>query len=210
VVRLPFIAVVFDCDGVLVDSAASVESAWRELCRELDLPADEILPTIHGIRAADTLRRWVRPDRVAAAVTRLEELELEAVPGTPAVPGALALAAFFDSQPWAVATSGSRMLASARLAAAGFPMPAVLISADDVRRGKPDPDPYLAAAAALGVEPVDIVVFEDSPTGAASAHAAGARVVAVATTFPAGSFAAEATVADLRHVAVDGTDLVIS
>jgi sugar-phosphatase len=210
VVRLAFEAIVFDCDGVLVDSAAAVDSAWRRLCAEVGLPADEILPTIHGVRAVDTLSRWVTPHRVEAAVARLERIELEAVPGTPAVPGAVALVESLDGRPWAVATSGSRLLASARMAAAGFPDPSVLIGAEDVHRGKPEPDPYLAAASGLGVDPAGVVVFEDSPSGAASGRAAGARVVAVATTHPLGSFAADATVSDLREVTVDDWELVIS
>jgi sugar-phosphatase len=210
VVRLTFRAVVFDCDGVLVDSSDAVDAAWRQLCAELGLPLDEILPTIHGVRASDTLARWVSAGELAGAVARLEDLEVEIAGGTPPVAGARDLVAALHGQAWGVATSGSRRLASARLTAAGFPLPEVLIGGDDVRRGKPHPDPYLAAVAGLAVDPAQVVVFEDSPTGAAAARAAGVQLVAVATTYPAGTFDADVTVSDLREVAVEPGALVFS
>jgi sugar-phosphatase len=210
VVRLRFEAVVFDCDGVLVDSSEAVHAGWRQLCAELGLPADEVLRTIHGVRAADTLARWVGSEQLAGAVSRLEDIEVATAEDTRPVAGALELVAALHGQAWGVATSGSRRLASARLTAAGFVLPGVLIGADDVPRGKPHPDPYLAAAAKLGVDPSGIVVFEDSPSGAAAAQAAGARVVAVATTHPVGAFAADATVADLCPVTVETGALVLS
>ena len=208
-VRLAFSAIVFDCDGVLVDSTPAVHAAWRRLCEELGLPAEEVLPTIHGVRATDTLARWVPPGELDEAVARLERIELTAAADTQPVPGALALVEALVGQPWGVATSGSHRLASARLVSAGFPLPAVLIGADDVPRGKPYPDPYLAAASGLGVEPAAVVVFEDSPSGAEAARAAGTQVVAVATTHPPGSFAADAMVPDLRAVTVEAGVVVI-
>ena len=208
--RLPFAAIVFDCDGVLVDSFIAVERAWAQLARELGLPSDELLATIHGVRAEDTLRRWVVPDRLEAALSRLEVLELEAARTAQPIAGARELVAALDGVRWGVATSGSRVLATARLHACGFPEPAVLVAADDVERGKPHPDPYLAAAAGLGVPAEQVVVFEDSPTGAEAARVAGSTVVAVATTFPPGTFPARATVPDLRAVSVEPGVLVVS
>jgi sugar-phosphatase len=208
--RLPFAAVVFDCDGVLVDSFVAVERAWGQLARELDLPGDELLATIHGVRAEDTLRQWVTADRLAAALSRLETLELEEARAAQPIAGARELVAALDGVRWGVATSGSRVLALARLRACGFPEPAVLISADDVERGKPHPDPYLAAAAGLGVPADQVVVFEDSSTGAEAAREAGSTVVAVATSFPPGTFPARATVPDLHAVAVEPGVLVVS
>jgi sugar-phosphatase len=209
-VRLPFAAVVFDCDGVLVDSFDAVERAWRQLATDLELPAVELLAVIHGVRAVDTLSRWVPADDLDAVLARLEELELALAGDSRPVAGALELVAALWGARWGVATSGSRRLASARLTACRFPDPAVLISADDVARGKPHPDPYLAAAAGLGVPAGDVVVLEDSESGAESAHAAGAAVIAVATTFAPGTFPAEATVADLRAVSVEPGALVVS
>jgi sugar-phosphatase len=209
VVRLPFEGVVFDCDGVLVDSAAAVDLAWRRLCAELELPVEEVLPTIHGVRAVDTLSRWIPAERLATAVARLEDLEVATAQTVPPVLGALELVHLLDGGRWGVATSGSRRLATARLEAAGIGVPSVLVTADDVARGKPHPDPYVEAARRLGVPPPAVVVFEDSPSGATSARAAGARVVAVATTHPVGAFVAEATIADLRGVRVAPGALVL-
>ncbi len=210
ILRLPFEAVVFDCDGVLVDSAAAVDRAWRQLADEFDLPLAAMLPEIHGVRAVDTLARWMPPDRVDGAARRLEDIEVALVTATTAVPGSQALVRALDGRPWAVATSGSRRLATARLAAAGFPDPPVLVTADDVERGKPHPDPYLAAAAGLGLSAAATVVFEDAPSGAAAAEAAGATVIAVATSYPPGAFPALATVTDLRQVTVEAGVLVLA
>jgi sugar-phosphatase len=211
-VRLPFAAVVFDCDGVLVDSFAAVEQAWGDLARELGLPVEEVLATVHGVRAEDTLRRFVAPEDLDAARSRLEAMELEAARSAQPIAGARELVAALeglDGARWGVATSGSRVLAEARLRACGFPAPAVLVAAEDVERGKPHPDPYLTAAAGLGAPPDQVVVLEDSPTGAEAARAAGATVIAVATSFAAGTFPARVTVPDLRSITVDGGALVV-
>ena len=208
--RLPFAAVVFDCDGVLVDSFVAVERAWDQLARELGLPSEELLATIHGVRAEDTLRHWVAPDRLDAALSRLEVLELEAA-GRPSPspargswwPRSTELGGAWPRQ-------GPACWPRPACRACGFPEPAVLVAADDVERGKPHPDPYLAAAAGLGVPAEQVVVFEDSPTGAEAARVAGSTVVAVATSFPPGTFPARATVPDLRAVAVEPGVLVVS
>ncbi|MGD2051884.1 MAG: HAD-IA family hydrolase [Acidimicrobiia bacterium] len=197
-------AVVFDSDGVLVDSVVAVEAAWLQLCDEFGLDTPEVMAAIHGVRAEDTLAARLEPERAAAAVARLADLEQERVPGVRAVPGAAALVASLPAGRWGIVTSGSRRLATARFAVAGIADPPVLVTADDVTRGKPFPDPYLAAAAALGVDGSALVVFEDAPSGAAAARACGAAVVAVATTHPKGSFEAVATVEDLRGVSVGG------
>jgi sugar-phosphatase len=203
-VKLTCDAVVFDSDGVLVDSVAAVEAAWLQLCDEFGLDTPEVMAAIHGVRAEDTLSARLAPDRAAAAVARLSVLEQERVPGVRAVPGAAALVASLPPGRWGVVTSGSRRLVTSRFAVAGIADPPVLVTADDVRRGKPHPDPYLAAAEALGVAGSALVVFEDAPSGAAAAHACGAVVVAVATTHPRGSFEAAGTVDDLRGVSVTG------
>jgi len=197
-------AVVFDSDGVLVDSVAAVEDAWRQLCDEFGLDAVEVMAALHGVRAEDTLRPRLAPPEAAAAVARLADLEQERVPGVRAVPGAAELVASLPDGRWGVVTSGSRRLVTARFAAAGIVDPPVLVTADDVSRGKPYPDPYQAAADALGVAGRALVVFEDAPSGAAAARSIGATVVAVATTHPPGSFEAVATVDDLRAVSITG------
>jgi len=203
-VKLSCDAVVFDSDGVLVDSVAAVEEAWRQLCAEFALDTAEVMAVMHGVRAEDTLGPRLAPEQAAAAVARLADLEQARAPGVRAVPGAAELIAALPDGRWGVVTSGSRRLATARLAAAGIADPPVLVTADDVARGKPHPDPYLAAAEALGVAGSAMVVFEDSPSGAAAARSIGAVVVAVATTHPPGSFEAAATVDDLRAVSITG------
>jgi len=210
-VKLSCDAVVFDSDGVLVDSIGVVEQAWEQLCAEFELDTDEVMSVMHGVRAEDTLQPRLSPSRAEAAVARLADLEQERAGGVAAVPGAAALVASIPDGRWGVVTSGSRRLAITRLAAAGIARPRVLITADDVARGKPYPDPYLAAAAALGIDAGSLVVFEDAPSGAAAASAAGAVVVALTTTHPLGSFDAVATVDDLRAVTIeDGDRLTVS
>ena len=161
--RLSCDAIVFDCDGVLVYSRPAVEAAWRQLCLEFSLDAAAVLPTIHGVRSVDTLAAWLPKSTARMAERRLEDLEVATAGDVEAVSGAAALTALLPFDRWGVATSGARRLAIARLEAAGIVVPAVLVGGGDVPRGKPFPDPYLRAAAALGVDPARTVVFEDTP-----------------------------------------------
>lgn len=172
-------AVLFDSDGVLIDSHGVVETAWRQLCAEFELDADRLVGEQAGLRAEDTLGRFLDGERASRAVARLEELELELAGQVEAMPGALGLIGEMGSFPFAIVTSGSRRLATARWRTAGIAIPRVTVTADDVVRGKPDPAPYLAAAHLLDVDPGTCVVFEDSPSGGASAFALGGEVVAV-------------------------------
>lgn len=172
-------AVLFDSDGVLVDSHRVVEMAWRRLAAEFDLDVDRLLSEHAGVRPADTLRPHLTGERAAHAVARLEELELDLVGGVEAMPGAQRLTARLSSFPCAFVTSGTRRLATARWKEAGIEIPHVTVTAEDTARGKPDPAPYLTAAHLLGIEPGRCVVFEDSPSGGAAARAFGGTVVAV-------------------------------
>lgn len=176
--HFPFDAVLFDCDGVLVDSDDAVVAAWSRWAREEGLSVDEVLAVVHGRRSADTVAFFLPdPERQAAALTRIDRYEVEAASEVTTIAGAGELLAAFPAGAWAVVTSGRRELALARLAATGLPVPSVLVTADDVRRGKPDPEGYLAAAARLGVQPAVAIVLEDSPDGIQAARAA--RVGAV-------------------------------
>lgn len=176
---LEFAACLFDSDGVLVDSHALVEAAWRQLAEERGLDADLLVASCVGVRSADLLRHHVPAHELVEVVERFEEIEVGMAARATALPGARRLLESLDTQHWAVVTSGSRRLAEVRWKAAGLPAPASSVTADDVARGKPDPEPYLRAADLLGVDPRSCVVFEDSPSGAVSAHLAGAAVVAV-------------------------------
>jgi mannitol-1-/sugar-/sorbitol-6-phosphatase len=191
----------FDIDGTLVDSSAVVERAWRQVAREFGTDGDAIVAGCHGRRSADTIEEFFPPPVRAAAQERIDTLEL-ADRDVTACRGAAGLLATLDGRPWAAVTSGPRRLMTARLAAAGLPVPEVLITAEDVRHGKPAPDGYLQAARALGVSPADCVVVEDSPAGVGAGKAAGALVAAVTTTHSAAALqAADLVVAGLPEVA---------
>lgn len=179
-----FAAVLLDMDGTLVSSTAAVERSWTRWCAEHDVAVPDFA-TVHGI-PADTIVGHLlagRPaEEVAAARRRIDEIEL-AEPGPVAVlPGARdVLGALAAAGRCAIVTSAGRELVAMRLAGAGLPVPP-LVTADDVVRGKPDPEPYLAGAALLGVDPAACLAVEDAPAGLASAQAAGATTLAVRTT----------------------------
>lgn len=178
---LPAAAVLFDCDGVLVDSDASVYSAWRRWAVAQGLDPDEVSDVVHGRRAADTVAALLPPERRAEAELMINTYEVDDAAAVTAIAGAVELVATVPS--WAVVTSGRRELALARLRAAGLPVPGVLVTADDVQHGKPHPEGYLAAAAGLGIDPADTIVIEDAAAGIAAARAAGvAAVVGVGRT----------------------------
>jgi mannitol-1-/sugar-/sorbitol-6-phosphatase len=166
-------------DGTLVDSSAAVRRIWHEFAARFGLDGDHIATSSHGVRMIETIRRHA-PHADATAVEReLAAIELVDLAGTVALPGATELLAALHDSPVALVTSASRPLAVARMAAAGLPLPAVVVSAEDVPVGKPDPAPYLLAAERLGVDPADCVVFEDADAGIRSGLAAGARVVVI-------------------------------
>ena len=193
-------AVVFDNDGVLVDSLASVDRAWRRWSIEHGLDPEAVMPTVHGRPSRDTVAALFAPDLVEGAVRRIDELEIDDAADVTALPGAAALLASLPVGRWAIVTSATEDLFAARLAAAGLPRPPVVVTADQVTRGKPDPEGYLAAVRRLGVPLGRAAVLEDSATGIAAAVAAGVgTVIRVGTGEPGPGEAA--VVADLRSVA---------
>lgn len=177
-------AVVFDLDGVLVDSAACIERHWRRWAAEHDLDGDATLPFTHGRPTVDTIRLVAPHLPAEAEAARLNALEASDADGVVEVEGAAQLVRSLPPRAWAIATSGTSDTAATRLRHAGVPFPWVLVTADDVTRGKPNPEAYLLAAARLNVPPERCVVVEDAPAGIAAARAAGMRVVAVTTTHP--------------------------
>jgi sugar-phosphatase len=178
-------AILFDLDGVLLDSGAAVERAWERWAEQHGLDVAAVLAEAHGRRTRDTIRAVAPWLDVEAETQALEEAESADTDGVVALPGAVSLLESLPAGSWAVATSGTRMLATTRLVHAGIPLPDVLVTADDVEHGKPAADPYVAAASALGVEPSRCLVVEDAPAGIASGRAAGAAVLATVTTFAA-------------------------
>ncbi len=171
--------VLLDSDGVLVDSRQAIEAAWQQLAAEFSLNAGLLASERAGLPTRDLLSRYLSGAVLSDAVARLEDLEVAFAHGVVELPGVTDLLASLENVPWAVVTSASRRLAEIRWRAAGLPQPPASITADDVENGKPSPDPFLGAAALLGVEPGDCVVFEDSASGGVSARRSGAVVVAV-------------------------------
>ncbi|MFI0815614.1 HAD-IA family hydrolase [Streptomyces sp. NPDC021098] len=200
-------ALLFDNDGTLVSSMESVVRCWTRWAEEYGVTEAFARVELHGRPAADIIGDLLPADRVAEARRRIDELEVEDVPGgVRLLPGTLDLLAALPRERWAVVTSAGRALAEARLAEAGI-RPGLLITADDITRGKPDPEPFLLAAAKLGADPARCVVFEDAPAGLAAARAAGMRTVALATTTGRDELEADVVVEDLSAVsarAVDG------
>ncbi len=177
-------AIIFDLDGVLVDSSEAVERHWQEWADKHSLDMTHVRSIMHGRRAVETMQ-MVAPHldipREAAEFAAIEAAETD---GHVPIEGAAALLHILPPDKWGVATSGTRAIALARLGSVGLPIPRVLVTADDVERGKPAPDPYLMAASQLGVAPEDCVVIEDAPAGVKAAVAAGMQVIALTTSHP--------------------------
>ena len=191
---MTFAAVLSDLDGVLVDSGDAVERVWREWAVERGLDPDDVGRASHGVPGRQVIER-VAPE--LDAVAEAERVDrLHAATGGSPLPGAAELLATVS--PLAIVTSCSPPLAAARFAAAGLAPPPVLITSDRTERGKPFPDPYLAAASALGVDPGLCLVIEDAPAGVAAARAAGMAVWAVTTTHSVSELAADLVAADVR------------
>ncbi|TPW71578.1 HAD-IA family hydrolase [Schumannella sp. 10F1B-5-1] len=208
-VRIPVEGLLFDCDGVLVDSIESAGRAWgvwsERWAPEFDFHRD----IVHGVRAVETVRTLVAADDVERANAELERLEIEHVEGTAAIPGAVELTDALPQGAWTVVTSGARELAARRLASAGIARPDGIVAAEDVSNGKPDPEPYRRGAELIGIDPAACVVFEDAPAGIAAARAAGVgTIVGVGAGAAAGS--PDVLVADLRDVSWDGAALVVT
>jgi sugar-phosphatase len=174
-----YAAILSDLDGVLVDSGAAVALAWRTWALRHDLDPDAVAAVVHGRPGAELIAEFVPDADLAAEVAWLEAFEIDAAVSARPFAGAAELLA---GDGVAIVTSCTGPLARARLAAAGLPVPAVLVTADRVARGKPAPDAYLLAARELGVEPAACAVLEDAPAGVAAGRAAGMTVHAVTTT----------------------------
>jgi len=187
-------SVLFDMDGVLVDSRVPVERTWRRFAERHGFDPARIIAVAHGRRTSDTMRELLPASDVAGEVARLDAAELEDLDGITAVRGAAALLDALPGAAWAIYTSCGRSLALRRLRAAGLAPPPVLVTSDDVTRGKPAPDGYLAAAGGLGVPAGACVVVEDAPPGIAAARAAGAAALGVTTTYPAARLAGSAAI----------------
>ena len=196
-------ALLFDLDGVLVDSQAVVERTWRRWAERHRFDADAILRAAHGRRTSDTLKEAAPHLAIDTEVAWLDATELADVDGLRVVAGADRLLAALPPNRWAIVTSCGRALAQRRLTSVGLPVPEVLVVSEDVKQGKPAPDGYRLAATRLGYDPADCVVFEDAPAGVAAARAAGARVIGLMTTYLASDLRdTEATIPDFTNIHV--------
>lgn len=199
-----FDAVLFDMDGTLISSIASVERCWRRLAEEFAIPASAFGDSgFHGVPARDILLTLM-PDRTAAergaALARIVDLEVTDTDDIEPLPGAVRALTALGGRA-AIVTSCGRRLAEARLRAAALPVPAVVVTADDVRRGKPDPEPFARGAELLGAAPARCLVVEDAAAGVDSGRAAGAATLGVRTTSAGGAdVPADLVVEDLSEM----------
>ena len=179
VVRVETRGLLFDMDGVLVSSIGSVVRCWRIWAKKYDVPNAETYEVPHGMRAIDIIRS-LRPDiDPLQGLREIEDLEIADTSDLRVLPGAKELLESLPPERWAIVTSATRRLMLGRLEVAGLPAPERIISADDVERGKPDPEPYRRGAALLGCRPEECVVVEDAPSGVGAGKAAGSQVLGV-------------------------------
>ncbi|PYO80210.1 MAG: phosphatase [Gemmatimonadetes bacterium] len=176
-------AILFDLDGVLVDSTECVERTWRGWATRHSLDPDTVISLAHGRPTRETVRLVAPELGVEAEAALLEAGEAMASEGIYKIPGAREILESLPKGSWAVVTSGTRAIAEFRLKLTGLPIPPVLICADEIERGKPDPQGYLTAAARLHRSADECVVIEDAPLGIAAARAARMRVIAIAATY---------------------------
>jgi sugar-phosphatase len=169
---------------VLVDSTRAVDREWRLWAKRKGIDGDAIMAIAHGVRTIEVIRQ-VAPHLDAEAEAAEIENEEAHDPDVVAMPGAVELARSIPGGRWGVVTSGSRLLASARMQFCGLPVPKVLVTADDVTNGKPHPEPYLKGAEWLGFPPAECVVVEDAPSGIQSGRAGGMKVIGMASTYAA-------------------------
>ncbi|WP_421158282.1 HAD-IA family hydrolase [Aeromonas dhakensis] len=172
-------ALLLDMDGTLVHSTGEVETVWRLWCRRHRLDPEPVLAMCHGVRSREVIRTLAPQLDLAQEVALLDDLEIHHTGQAEALAGARTLLASLPVERWALVTSASQRVARHRLRSAGLPLPSLLVGAEDVEHGKPDPEPYLLAAERLGLAAADCLVFEDAPAGISSALRAGCRVVQV-------------------------------
>ncbi|MDB6005600.1 MAG: glycerol-3-phosphatase [Prosthecobacter sp.] len=178
-------AVLFDMDGTLLDSHVAVERVWKKWAAQFGRDSAPIMKVSHGRRTIDTVRAFNIPGLdVEAEVKKIEALEIADTDGIVAIAGAAELLARLPSDRWAIVTSASRALATCRLTAAGLPIPAFMINAEQVTHGKPDPEGYNKGAALFGTTADQCLVFEDAPAGLEAGRRAGSDVIAITSARP--------------------------
>ena len=196
-------AILFDLDGVLVDSTRQVDREWREWAARKGVDGDAVMAIAHGVRTIEVIRRVAPHLDAEVEAAAIENHEAQDQTGVMVMPGAVDLVRSIPARRWGVVTSGSRLLAQNRLRYCGLPVPDVLVTSDDVTNGKPHPEPYLKGADRLGFRPSDCLVIEDAPAGIQSARAGGMKVIGMASTYAADKLAeANAIVERLSRIRV--------
>ena len=198
-------AILFDLDGVLVDSTRAVDREWRAWAARKGVDGDAVMAIAHGVRTIEVIRRVAPHLDAGAEAAAIENHEAHDQSGVVVMPGAVDLVKSIPGGRWGVVTSGTRLLASNRLRYCGLPVPEVLVTSDDVVNGKPDPEPYLKGAERMGLRPGECLVIEDAPAGIASARAGGMKVIGMASTYdPAKLADADAVVRRFAQISVSG------
>jgi sugar-phosphatase len=174
--------ILFDLDGVLVDSTPAVARCWSRWAEQYGFNADEIVHRAHGRPSIVTLRELMPDGDYEEENRKMEEWEIADTDGVVPLPGVMEILRALPADQWTIVTSCTRPLAEVRIRVAGLPRPKKLVTSGDVQRFKPDPDPYLKGAELLGFAPADCVVVEDAPAGIRAGRAAGSRVLALRTT----------------------------
>ena len=192
--RIRCSAVLFDLDGVLIDSTPAVARVWSGWARDHGLDPEQTVRNAHGRPSIDSIREILPDADHEKENDVVERREIADLDGVVPLPGALHLLSTLPPKRWTIATSCTRALAEVRIRAAGLPSPGKFITATDITKGKPNPEPYLRAAALLGVPATECIVIEDAPAGVRAGKAAGARVIALRTT---------ATEEELREAGAD-------
>jgi sugar-phosphatase len=194
-------AILFDLDGVLVDSTRAVDREWRDWARRKGVDGDAVMAIAHGVRTLEVIQRVAPHLDAGAEAALIENHEAGDQTGVTVMPGAVDLLRSIPEGRWGVVTSGSRLLATNRLRYCGLPVPKVLVTADDVAHGKPHPEPYLKGAELLGFAPADCLVIEDAPAGIESARAGGMKVVGITSTYTADALTrADAVISGLGQI----------
>lgn len=175
-------ALLFDLDGVLIDSTPAVARVWRQWAIEHRFNPEEVVARAHGRPSLTTVREYLPNADHQAENKEVERREIEDLEGVVPLPGALELLGSLPADRWTIVTSCTRPLAEVRIKAAGLPLPANMITSTEITHGKPDPEPYVKGASVLRFPATECVVLEDVPAGVRSGKAAGAKVVAFTST----------------------------
>jgi len=202
IVKLTCKAVLFDMDGTLVDSTTVVERAWAMWAARHGIPLDAVLSFSHGRTTIDTLEHFLPGRDHSHDLIELRSYEETQTEGILAVPGAAQIVRTVQNRPWALVTSAWRALAEARIIGAGLPLPGVIVPADEIRSGKPNPEGFLRAAELLGIAPEECLVFEDTRPGVEAGLNAGMQVVGLLTTLPVERLKHRPLIRDFRDVSI--------